>query len=158
MMNKTSIAIMVAGLVALIGAACGDDSSDGDRTPVIDPGDGGNYAPELDPADFVRRIDNPYLPFIPGSRWVYESDDGSERIEVVVLDETREILGITATMVRDTVTEDGELVEDTVDWYAQDRDGNVWYLGRTRRSSRTGRSSAPPVRGRQGWTGPSRES
>ena len=44
-------------------------------------------------------------------------------------DETREILGITATLVRDTVTEDGELVEDTVDWYAQDRDGNVWYLG-----------------------------
>ena len=70
-----------------------------------------------------------YLPFIPGSRWVYESDDGSERIEVVVLDETREILGITATLVRDTVTEDGELVEDTVDWYAQDRDGPVWYLG-----------------------------
>ena len=128
MISKTSIAITVAGLAALIGAACGDDSSDSERTPVIDPGDGGNYAPDLDPADFVRLIDNPFLPFIPGSRWVYESDDGSERIEVVVLDETREILGITATLVRDTVTEDGELVEDTVDWYAQDCDGNVWYL------------------------------
>ena len=76
MINKTSIAITVAGLAALIGAACGDDSSDGERTPVIDPGDGGDYAPDLDPADFVRLIDNPYLPFIPGSRWVYESDDG----------------------------------------------------------------------------------
>ena len=31
--------------------------------------------------------------------------------------------------MRDTVTEDGELIEDTFDWYAQDADGNVWYLG-----------------------------
>jgi hypothetical protein len=27
------------------------------------------------------------------------------------------------------VTVDGELVEDTYDWYAQDVDGNVWYMG-----------------------------
>ena len=52
-----------------------------------------------------------------------------ERIEVVVTDETREVMGITATVVRDTVTADGELVEDTFDWFAQDTEGNVWYLG-----------------------------
>ena len=99
--------------------------------PVIDPGDGGDYAPELDPADFVAVIDNPYLPFTPGMRWVYEGEeDGeTERVEVEVLDETRVIQGITATVVRDTVYVDGELAEDTYDWYAQDTDGNVWYLG-----------------------------
>jgi hypothetical protein len=99
--------------------------------PVIDPGDGGDYAPELDPADFVATVDNPWLPLVPGSRWVYEEngDAGVERIEVVVLDETRDIGGITATVVRDTVTLDGVFVEDTLDWFAQDRDGNVWYLG-----------------------------
>lgn len=97
-------------------------------TPVIDPGDGGDYRPEIDPADFVDTIDNPYLPFAVGSRWVYEGD--GEHIEVVVTDERKEILGIDATVVRDTVTdEDGQIVEDTYDWFAQDVDGNVWYLG-----------------------------
>jgi hypothetical protein len=98
---------------------------------VIDPGDGGDYAPELDPADFVDTVDNPYFPLVPGTTWVYEGeDDGeTERIEVEVLKETREIEGITATVVRDTVYVDGELAEDTFDWYAQDKDGNVWYLG-----------------------------
>ena len=141
----------LATAAALAMAACGDDdaalpvgatpqadapapsvSTDATSTvplAVIDPGDGGNYAPELDPADFVERINHPLLPFVPGSRWVYESIDGAERVEVEVLEETREILGITATVVHDRVWEDGELVEDTFDWYAQDRDGTVWYLG-----------------------------
>ena len=98
---------------------------------VIDPGDGGRYDPQLDPADFVEVIDNPYLPLLVGSRWVYEGDsDGRpERIEVVVTDERRLIDGIVATVVRDTVYVDGERVEDTYDWFAQDREGNVWYLG-----------------------------
>jgi hypothetical protein len=100
-------------------------------SPVIDPADGGVWAPELDPADFVDRIDNPYLPLLPGSRWVYETttDDGVVRIEVVVTDEHRVVDGIPATVVRDTETVDGVVVEDTFDWFAQDRDGTVWYLG-----------------------------
>ena len=49
---------------------------------------------------------------------------------VIVTDETKRIAnGITARVVHDTVTRDGQLVEDTFDWYAQDRSGNVWYLG-----------------------------
>jgi hypothetical protein len=131
MSKRVAMALGVAFVVALA-AGCGGGSNEdagSAQAPVIDPGDGGSYAPVLDPANFVERIDNPYLPFIPGSRWVYESDDGSERIEVTVLDEVRAILGIRATIVRDTVTEDGKLVEDTYDWYAEDREGNVWYLG-----------------------------
>jgi hypothetical protein len=56
-------------------------------------------------------------------------EGGGERTEIEVLTETRVVMGITATVVRDTVTEDGELIEDTYDWFAQDVDGNVWYLG-----------------------------
>ena len=107
---------------ALVIVACG-----GDTTPVIDPGDGGNYTFTLTPADFVAGIDNPYLPLTVGSRWVFEG--GGERTEIEVLAETRVVMGITATVVRDTVSEDGELIEDTYDWFAQDVDGNVWYLG-----------------------------
>jgi len=123
------------------GAATGDTTSDttsdttGDTAaaaePVIDPGDGGEYDPTLDPATVADRIDNPYSPFLPGARWVYEgtSSDGEERIEVMVLDERRSVMGIDAVVVRDTVSVDGELIEDTSDWYTQDADGNVWYLG-----------------------------
>jgi hypothetical protein len=92
----------------------------------------GSEPAELDPADFVATIDNQYWPMAPGSRWVYRETDGEggeQQVEVTVTDETKEILGIEATVVHDVVTEDGEVIEDTFDWYAQDRDGNVWYLG-----------------------------
>lgn len=85
----------------------------------------------LDPVDFVPRIDNPYWPMAPGTRWVYREFDleGSQRVTVSVLERTRDIQGIAATVVHDVVTERGELVEKTFDWYAQDVCGNVWYLG-----------------------------
>ncbi len=140
-----ALAVVTAAL-AVTALACGDDARSG-STPadppapeaapaagaeaVIDPGDGGRYRPEIDPGHFVDAIDNPYLPLAVGSRWVYEGDsDGeTEQVEVVVTDERRDILGIGAVVVRDTVRIDGEVVEDTFDWFAQDRDGNVWYLG-----------------------------
>jgi hypothetical protein len=87
----------------------------------------------LGPGDFTTRIDNPYLPMRPGSRWVYRETNTRgtrQRVVVQVTRRTRRIAnGVTARVVRDTVTERGELVEDTFDWFAQDRAGNVWYLG-----------------------------
>ncbi|MFP5254767.1 MAG: hypothetical protein ACLGI8_02840 [Acidimicrobiia bacterium] len=138
--RTTPIARTAAVLVLLAGlAACGDDgpsqeaasTTQARAAPVIDPGDGGAYDPQVDPADFVEGVDNPFLPLVPGTRWVYEgeSDGEHERIEVEVTDQTRTVMGITAVVVRDTVYVDGELAEDTYDWFAQDREGNVWYLG-----------------------------
>lgn len=86
----------------------------------------------LDPADFVGTIDNPYWPMLPGTKWVYResaTDGTAQRVEVTVTTRTREILGIDATVVHDVVSEHGELVENTFDWYAQDVCGNVWYMG-----------------------------
>ena len=122
-MRRTTRILLLVGL-ALGGCGRGD-------APVIEPGDGGEYSVRLDPTDFVATIDNPWLPFTPGSRWVYEGayPDKVERIEVLVTLHKRQIMGITATVVRETETVNGELVENTFDWYAQDRDGNVWYLG-----------------------------
>jgi X-X-X-Leu-X-X-Gly heptad repeat protein len=92
---------------------------------------GGEYDPRIRPADFVGTIDNPYYPLVPGSRWVYENQtpDGLERIVVEVTDEQKRVLGVDTTVVHDTVTLDGVIIEDTFDWYAQDDDGNVWYFG-----------------------------
>jgi hypothetical protein len=89
------------------------------------------YQPAFEPGGFVQGIDNPYLPFQPGTTLIYQgvSNGERERVEVTTTDETKEILGITATVVRDQVFVAGELAEDTFDWYAQDRAGNVWYLG-----------------------------
>lgn len=99
------------------------------------------YDPQLDPATFLSVADiannpNPYFPLVPGNEWVYESED--ETITVTVLEETREIMGIEAIVVRDVVEEESELVEDTFDWYAQDISGNVWYMGELSRNYEDG--------------------
>jgi hypothetical protein len=86
----------------------------------------------LDPNDFVAVIDNPWWPMPVGAEWTYSETDEEGtvfKIVVTVTDQTKEIMGITATVVHDLATEDGEPVEDTLDWYAQDRAGNIWYLG-----------------------------
>jgi hypothetical protein len=110
------LVLAAAGLLLLAG--CGSDSN---SLPQ------GSEPANLDAGDFVDRIDNPYWPMAPGSKWVYRED--GQRVEVTVTGQRKEILGIRATVVHDVVTEDGEVVEDTHDWYAQDADGNVWYLG-----------------------------
>jgi hypothetical protein len=96
---------------------------------------------QLDPARFTTRIDHPYWPMRPGTRWIYRQTDeqGDRRIEVTVTDRTRTILGIRARVVHDVVTEDGEVTEDTYDWYAQDDEGNVWYLGEDTRELEDGK-------------------
>ncbi len=99
------------------------------------------YDPQIDPATFVSVADiannpNAFFPLIPGNEWVYEAED--EIITVTVLEETREIMGVEAIVVRDVAEEDGELVEDTFDWYAQDIAGNVWYMGELSRNYEDG--------------------
>jgi len=87
--------------------------------------------PPIDPANFVSVIDNPYFPLEPGTTFIYEghSEGTPTREEMTVTKETKVILGVTTTVVHHLAYEDGVLVEDTFDWYAQDVDGNVWYFG-----------------------------
>jgi hypothetical protein len=95
-------------------------------TPMVTP-----TAVAIDPANFTTSIDNPYFPLKPGTRFIYEgtADGASSRDEMTVLAETKTIMGVECVVVRDVAFEDGEMVEDTRDWYAQDREGNVWYFG-----------------------------
>jgi hypothetical protein len=123
--------LLLAALV--LGAACGGDDETGAGTASPPAGlPQGDEPFDLNPADFVAEIDNPYWPMTPGNRWIFtETDaDGTEmQVEVTVTSDKKEILGISATVVHDVVTQDGEVIEDTLDWYAQDADGNIWYMG-----------------------------
>lgn len=86
---------------------------------------------EIDPANFVAIVDNPYFALTPGTSYTYKSktENGDEKNIVIVTDKKRNILGISATVVWDRVWWNGELHEETYDWYAQDKSGNVVYLG-----------------------------
>ena len=111
---------------------------------VHDPEFGEAYADNfIDPLDIGDSVTpNPYFPLIQGNQWVYEStsideDDGEEKTETVtvtVKNETKLIQGIDCLVVNDIVEEDGEVVEDTDDWFAQDKEGNVWYCGEIARN------------------------
>lgn len=123
-MNRKLIFTTIAlGIVLFLLCAC---SSPAENTTTDEP-----YIVHLNPADFVARVDNAYLPRIPGTRYVYEGQtvDGLERSEREVLSETRQVMGIAATVVHDLVYLDGELSADTYEWFAQDKEGNVWFLG-----------------------------
>jgi len=92
---------------------------------------GRNRERVVEPEDFVRRVDHPFFPLTPGTvyRYAASTDEGLETIVVRVERGTKRILGVGTTVVRDQVFLDGELIEDTFDWYAQDEDRNVWYFG-----------------------------
>lgn len=90
---------------------------------------------------YVSRIDNPHLPLPPGATFVYEgTEDGEVQGNVIeVTRDTKVILGVRTTVIRDTVTDaQGELIEQTLDWLAQDKAGNVWYFGEDSKDYKNG--------------------
>lgn len=132
---------VTVALLGLLLSACGGRNSatpSATADPVADAATElslpqGDEPVTLDPEQFTTMIDNTYWPMEVGKRWTYretDPDGGVSEVVVVVTDQTREIAnGVTARVVRDTVTVDGQIIEDTNDWYAQDADGNIWYLG-----------------------------
>jgi hypothetical protein len=128
---------LLAGTAAILTLAalligCGDEEGN-EGSSAAEELPQGEEPVDLDPDAFSAEVNHNYWPMEPGTRWTYsEVDEEGRKLEVVVTatSTTEKIAnGITARVVRDTVTEDGELVEDTFDWYAQDETGNVWYLG-----------------------------
>jgi hypothetical protein len=103
----------------------------------------GAYSPAIDPANFVAVIDNRYFPLKPGTTFRYQgvAEDGKtpQTDVMVVTHRKKRILGVDCTVVRDTVSSQGRAIEKTFDWYAQDRDSNVWYMGEDTRELQHGR-------------------
>ena len=87
--------------------------------------------PEVDPGNFVSVVNNPYFPLPPGTTFIYEGEStgAPTRDEMAVTRDTKQILGVAVTVVHHRAYEDGVLIEDTLDWFAQDKAGNVWYFG-----------------------------
>jgi len=135
-MSPTRTAASLAAAAILVLQACdagaptaSDPPTNGTDAPVSL--DNRGFRPPFDPSNFVAQITNPYLPGIPGTAFHYRSET-PEGVEINVVRYTRrtkQILGVTVTVIRDQVFLNGELTEDTRDWEAQDKDGNVWYFG-----------------------------
>jgi hypothetical protein len=105
--------LAVSGFIA----GCGDESCKKDSS----------YDPVIDPAAFMVSVDNPLYPLVPGTKFTYL--EGSDSVLVTVLDQPKVILGVTCTTVHDVVKHGNQIVEDTLDWFAQDTSGTVWYFG-----------------------------
>jgi hypothetical protein len=138
--KRTATALGITAVLAVGVAACGSDdtptvtqATPAASTTVESNLPQGSEPVNLDPADFTTKIDNPYWPMSPGSKWVYRETDTQgtrEKAVVEVTNETKKIAnGVVARVIRDTVSENGTPVEITDDWYAQDSAGNIWYLG-----------------------------
>jgi hypothetical protein len=118
--------------LALCLAACGSDSAGADPDAVPAPFDPARpYQPLVTAGDLSADITNPLFPAPVGASWVYqaETEEGLERIEIAVEAGTNDVWGAKARVVRDTAFLDGEVIEDTRDWFAEDAGGNVWYMG-----------------------------
>jgi hypothetical protein len=136
-------AVVVIIVIALTIVACGGGSGSKAASGSSNRGlPQGSEPSELDPADFSTDITNPYWPMKPGSKWVFRETDTTgkkEKVVVTVTNKTKTIAnGVEARVVRDVVTENGTPVEITDDWYAQDKAGNVWYLGEAVRNYQNG--------------------
>ncbi len=128
-MRASWLALVMIGIVACGG---GDDPlpvSNGRGPAPYDPDR--PYMPMVTPGALSEDVSNALFPAPVGASWMYRAttDEGTERIEVRVLPETRPTWGATARVVRDTVFLNDQMIEDTWDWYAQDATGHVWYLG-----------------------------
>ena len=123
-------------LILVLASAPGVSAPGGPKSTLLDP-----PLPVFDPVGFAAQVDNPYFPLRPGTIRIYEARTGKSVVvdTVTVTRETKAILGVNAVVVRDRTYRDSVLVEDTADWYAQDRKGTVWYLGEDTKEYRDGK-------------------
>jgi hypothetical protein len=121
--------LVAVAVVVAVGAGVGSSAAASPQPPRWALH--GSYTPSIEPANFVASIDNRYFPLVPGTAFHYRgvSDGTPQTDDMVVTHRTKRILGVTCTVVQDTVSEHGMPLERTFDWYAQDRRGDVWYMG-----------------------------
>ena len=132
---------VVLGIALLTGAgACGKTGTKKITRPQGSPsittalptfGPGASYHPTIDPKDFTANVDNPWFPLTVGTTLVYTgTKDGEKARELFTTTaQTKVIAGVTTRVVEDKLYLNDRLEEYTLDYYTQDKAGNVWYFG-----------------------------
>ena len=139
-MGRRAITMVVGlgltGTVSFVGVVLGG-------TPPVGLAATASHVRTVNPADFVRHVTNRYFPLKPGTLLVYRgAEEGQSQLDrVFVTHKTKTILGVRTTVVHDVVRHKGRVLERTFDWYAQDKQGNVWYFGENTRSFENGHVS-----------------
>lgn len=127
--NLKRVILMLFALSILIAGCSEGLRNDAEKNTAS--GETANEILTINPDDFTTQITNPYFPMSVGKKMVYEAvtEEGIERIEIFIPGWTKTIMGVETLVFWDRVFVDGELVEDTRDYVAQDKEGNVWYFG-----------------------------
>jgi hypothetical protein len=108
----------IIGSVLLLVAGCTGGSTSQDQKA---------YTPHIDPAEFTTKVDNEYFPMEPGTTFLYEG--GAQHSEMSVTSDTKKVMGVECIVVDHREWEGDMLIERTYDWFAQDKEGTVWYFG-----------------------------
>ncbi len=148
-MKRITLLGAILGSVLMLAGACGGSSGSSSGSSGSNAGATqestmqASYSPSIKPSDFTTKIDNKYFPLKPGTTFVYRGKTASatEGDIVAVTSDTKNIMGVECVVVNDKVTEDGKLTEQTYDWYAQDKKGNVWYFGEDSKEYKNGKVS-----------------
>jgi hypothetical protein len=117
-MGQKALLSAIVGSVIVLLAGCTSSSSQDQQKA---------YNPKIDPAEFTTTIDNEYFPMKPGTIFLYKG--GTERDQMTVTSDTKKVMGVECVVVDDRAWEGDQLVEQTDDWFTQDKKGNVWYFG-----------------------------
>ena len=135
---KPHVAILVGlALGSVLLGACGGGGGKNTPAPAASPTEEGTPATGLDPADFQTTIDNPFFPLSSLGPKVFEGEEEDPdtgetiktRLESTVLPDTDMLAGVEVVVLEEKDYEDGDLVELTLDYFAQHRDGSVYYFG-----------------------------
>jgi hypothetical protein len=139
MKTISSLLLTLLALCLLFVMGCEDSTGPKPENPLNMP-----YDVVIDPADFLASDDitgNTFFPITPGSTYVYvgeNEDRETVRVEEIHTTDTTVVMGVTCVVINAREFEAGELVEDTFDWYAQDKYGNMWYFGEDSREMEGG--------------------
>ena len=131
MVPRTSVSRAATWMVAL--SLCTSSPAFAGQKPK-------DWGPVIDPANFVGTVDNPYFPLVPGRTMRYRADtrSGTETLQIEVMSSGKTILGVATVVVVETAALNGLTIEIAENWFAQDREGNVWYFGESTREFENG--------------------
>jgi hypothetical protein len=122
LMRAINLFSAIIGSVVALVAGCTSNSSSSSSQEEQKA-----YNPRINPADFTTTIDNEYFPMEPGTTFFYEG--GTEHSEMTVTHQTKKVMGVECVVVDHREWEGDMLIEKTYDWFAQDKEGTVWYFG-----------------------------